>query len=470
MHSPSLDLIAKLEDVVGSNHVRVSSGNELFDHDATFVDGTVSAVVHPRNTNEVATLLERCHEMKVPVTARGAGTSLVGGPVPLSGGVVLVLDRLNEVVVDARNICVVAGAGAVTGDIQSAAAEFGFLYPPDPGSVGISTIGGNIACNAGGMCSVKYGVTADYVIGLTVVLADGSILTLGGKTRKRSSGYRLIQLFIGSEGTLGVVTEATLKLMPLPRYRSAAMIGYNRLEDAAEAVSRTLAAGHFPSSLEILDSNAVNLLSGHLPQGFKPKLAGVLLVEQDGNDEAWTRAELDRMMANLGGSVRLVAETEAEREALWAGRRHFGRILMSRRKNHFSEDVAVPIGAVPEMVKRVQAVGEETGLTIATVGHAGDGNLHPCFVFDDDERHLVGPAAERIFRMALELGGTISAEHGLGALKRDFSELEHGDTSIGLMRDIKSLLDPEGILNPHKIFPEGPADGEFLDRLPGWSV
>ena len=464
------EIISRLEEIVGSGHVSVPSDDLTFDQDATFVDGNASAVAHPRDTDEVARLVRVCHDLKLPVIARGAGTSLVGGPVPLSGGVVLGLHRLDDVVMDPANICIVAGAGTIIADVQAAAAEHGFLYPPDPGSVGISTIGGNIACNAGGMCSVKYGVTADYVIGLTVVLADGSILTLGGKTRKRSSGYRLIQLFIGSEGTLGVVTEAILKLVPMPRYRSTAMIGYDRLEDAALAVSSTLAAGHFPSSLELLDSNAISLLSGHLPDGFKPKLAGVLIVEQDGNDEAWTRAELDRMMANLGGSVRLVAESEEEREALWEGRRHFGRVLMSRRKNHFSEDVAVPIGAVPEMVKRVQTIADETGLTIATVGHAGDGNLHPCFVFDDEERHLIGPAAEKVFRAALELGGTISAEHGLGALKRDFSELEHGAAAMRLMRDIKSLLDPTGILNPHKIFPEGPADGEFLDRLPGWSA
>ncbi|HEV3309542.1 MAG TPA: FAD-linked oxidase C-terminal domain-containing protein [Chloroflexota bacterium] len=462
------DAIARVTALLGSSKVRRPKHDDPLGHDATFLDAGSFVVVHPENTNDVVEVTAACRDLKMPLVTRGAGTSLVGGPVPIAGGIILSTERLTGLEIDAANACAVASAGVITGDLQAAAGRHGLMYPPDPGSVDISTIGGNIACNAGGMCSIKYGVTADYVIGLTVVLADGTVLRLGGKTRKRASGYRLMQLFVGSEGTLGVITEAVVKLVPQPRFRSAAMIGYDHLEEAAEAVARILAAGHFPCALEILDSNAIELLADHLPARFRPTLEGILIVEQDGNDESTTRAELSRTVMELRGAVQLVAQTDAERAELWAGRRYFGRILMSRRKNAFAEDIAVPLSSVPEMVRRVQTIAKEAGLTIATVGHAGDGNLHPSMLFDDNQRHLVGPAAARIMTEALDLGGTVSAEHGLGALKRDFAQLEHGSDAMRLMRDLKNLLDPEGLLNPHKIFPEAAADGEFLEHLPGW--
>jgi glycolate oxidase len=342
------------------------------------------------------------------------------------------------------------------------------MYPPDPASIEMSTIGGNVACNSGGMRCVKYGVTADYVTGATVVLADGRILRLGGKLRKRASGYRLLQLFVGSEGTLGIITEVIVKLVPLPRYRATAMVGFATVEAAGLAVARSLAAGHFPAAIEILDRGSLELVRDKLPPGFEPHLEAVLIVEQDGNDEEFVRLDLMRMVEVLDGADNRIAQSSLERDKLWDARRSYGKVLMAMPKNFFAEDVAVPIAEVPEMIRRVQELARQTGLRIVTVGHAGDGNLHPTILFTDEQRHLVSHAAAQIFRDALSLGGSVSAEHGLGALKRDFAEREHGLIAIELMRQIKALLDPDGILNPHKIFPEQPANDEFLNAMPGW--
>jgi len=463
-----VDLLERLIAVVGEAHVVVGEDAEEFTHDATFMEHPLLAVVRPGSTEEVAAVVGVCHETNTPVVARGSGTSLVGGPVPLAGGVVLSLDRLDHLEIDVANTVAVAGAGVITGQIDEAANAHGLMYPPDPASVGMCSIGGNIACNSGGMRCVKYGVTADYVTGLTVVLADGQVLRLGGKLRKRSSGYRLMQLFIGSEGTLGIVTEATLKLVPLPRFQATAMVGFQTLEEAGAAVARALSRGHFPAAIELMDRNALEMVTHLLPPGFETDLEAVLVVEVDGNNREHVEADLVGMVEVLDGLDDRIAQSPAERARLWEARRRWGEVVRSTPHNYFAEDVAVPIGAIPEMLRRVRKLSEETGIKICTVGHSGDGNLHPSLVFTDEQRPQVSRAAARIFRDALELGGSISAEHGLGALKRDHAELEHGPLAISLMRGLKHLLDPAGILNPHKVLPEGPADDDFLDRQPGW--
>ncbi|HSR23676.1 MAG TPA: FAD-linked oxidase C-terminal domain-containing protein [Candidatus Eisenbacteria bacterium] len=463
-------LLERLREIAGAGHVLAGEAAEEFTHDATFMEHDLLAVVRPADTEEVAAVVAACAESGTPVVARGSGTSLVGGPVPMAGGVVLGLDRLTRLEVDVPNTVAVAGAGVITRQLDEAANAHGLMYPPDPASVELSTIGGNVACNSGGLRCVKYGVTADYVVGLTVVLADGRVLRLGGRLRKRSSGYRLMHLFVGSEGTLGIVTEAVVKLVPLPRHRATAMVGFGRLEAAAEAVSRMLAAGHLPAAVELLDRATVELVRDRLPSGFDTGLDAVLIVEQDGNDEEFVQVELMRMVELLDGVDNRIAQSSLERDRLWDARRNFGRVLMGMPHNYFAEDVAVPIGAIPEMVRRVGRLADETGLRIVTVGHVGDGNLHPTILVGEDQRHLVSQAAARIFRDAIELGGTISAEHGLGALKRDYAEAEHGALAVGLMRQLKGLLDPAGILNPHKVLPEQPADESFLHRMPGWDA
>lgn len=389
---------------------------------------------------------------------------------PLAGGVVVSLERMTQVEIDVGNVCAAVGAGAITHDIQMAAAVCGLMYPPDPASHEMCTIGGNIACNSGGMSCLKYGLTADYVLGQTVVLADGRVLQLGGRTRKRASGYRLMSLFTGSEGTLGIITEAVLKLIPLPRHRVTAMVTYRTLEAAAQAVVRLLGSGHCPSALELMDRGALNLVMELLPRGFEAEVEAVLIVEQDGNQLQQVQVELEVMVELLDGIDNRIAQSAAERDGLWHARRSFAKALMETRKNFFAEDISVPIAAVPEAIRRFKQLSLKTGVSIATVGHAGDGNLHPTIIFTDQQRQLVGSIATKIFMDAIELGGSISGEHGLGALKRDYAPLEHGSEAIELMRGLKTLFDPRGLLNPRKVLPVGPADNLFLERLPGWGL
>jgi len=464
------DLLPRLRAVVGESHVIVDERLEDYEHDGTFLQHRLTAAVLPADTEEVAAVVRLCAQTRTPLTTRGAGSGLVGGPVPLSGGIVLSLERLTELEIDAANLMAVAGAGVINGDLDAGAAAEGLMYPPDPASKMISTIGGNVACNSGGPHCLKYGLTADYVVGMTVVLADGSVLELGGRIRKRSSGYRLMHLFIGSEGTLGIVTRVIVKLIPRPRHHAAAMVGFETIEDAAAAVRRLLQSGHFPAALELMNQGALEIVGHLLPAGFKPGHEAVIIVEQDGNDREQVLLQLAEMVEILDGVDNRVAQSEAEREGIWNARRHFGRVLVEQRKNVFSEDIAVPIAMIPEMVHRFQALAEKHRISMPTVAHAGDGNLHPTLVFEEDQRHLVGPIAAQIFRDAVELGGTVSAEHGLGALKRDFAALEHGEAEIGWWRRLKEVFDPAGILNPHKVFPEQAADEHFLDQLPGWAV
>jgi glycolate oxidase len=464
------DLVARMQEIVGEPNVTTGDAAVDFTHDATFLEHDLLAVVRPAETEEVAAVVRACAETGTPIVARGAGTSLVGGSVPLGGGIVLSLDRMSGIEIDAPNTMAVAGPGAITAHIDQAAAEHGLMYPPDPASMDLCSIGGNVACNSGGMRCIKYGLTADYVVGLTVVLADGQVLRLGGRLRKRSSGYRLIQLFVGSEGTLGIVTEVTLKLLPLPRHRATALVGFRTIEDAGSAVARVLGAGHFPACVELLDRDTMQLVREWLPPGFEPDLDAALIIEQDGNDEEQVQLTLLQMVELLDGVDNRIAQSSVERGRLWEARRNFGKVLMSMPHNNFAEDVAVPISQIPEMLGRVRRLATETGVRIATLGHVGDGNLHPTLVFTEEQRPLVSQIAAQIFRDALDLGGTISAEHGLGALKRDHAEAEHGPLAMGLMRSLKDLFDPQGILNPHKVFPEHPANDDFLNGLPGWIV
>ncbi len=460
--------IEDLCEIVGSAHVITDARLEDYEHDGTFLQHGLSAAVLPANTTEVSRVLRLCSESRIPVTCRGAGSGLVGGPVPLASGIVLSLERLTHLEVDSANLVAVAGAGVVNADLDEAAGQFGLMYPPDPASKMISTIGGNVACNSGGPHCLKYGLTADYVIGLTVVLADGAILELGGRIRKRSSGYRMLHLFVGSEGTLGVITQVIVKLVPRPRHYATAMVGFSTIEDAAAAVRRVLQSGHMPAALELVSREVLEMTAHFLPPGFKPDHEAVLVIEQDGNDREQVLAQLAEMVEILDGVDNRIAQSESEREGIWNARRQFGHILVEQRKNVFSEDVAVPISQIPEMVHRLRALSDEYGIRMPTVAHAGDGNLHPALVFDDEQRPLVGQLAAQIFRHAIELGGTISAEHGLGALKRDFAAIEHSPEEIAWWRRLKDSFDPEGILNPHKVFPEQPADAGFLDNLPGW--
>ena len=454
--------------------VRTEPSAQLaYSYDGTFQQRLPDAVVSPRSIEDVQLVLRVANEARVPVVTRGAGSSLSGGAIPVDGCIVLVLtgmDRLLEI--DAPNGVAVVEPGLVTADLQAAVERDGLFYPPDPASLRQSTIGGNLATNAGGPRGVKYGVTRDYVRGLTVVLADGALLELGGRTHKNATGYQLLHLFVGSEGTLGVIAKATLKLVPLPRFRRTAVGLFPSLETASEAVTALLRAGGLPVTLELMDRTSLEITQEQLGFPLEADHQAMLLVEADGYDDRSVRAEIESMtgaMAESGASQVKVARDESERDALWRARRSVSGALGQRAPNRLGEDVVTPRSRIPEMIRRVQAISNEHGFPIAVFGHAGDGNLHPNFLFDakqEGELERLEAAAAAVFREAIALGGTLSGEHGIGALKREFMEEAVGSEALELMRRIKSLLDPNRILNPDKVFPATGAARGFLSTLP----
>jgi glycolate oxidase len=329
-----------------------------------------------------------------------------------------------------------------------------------------------VATNAGGPRCLKYGVTRDYVIGLTVVLASGEILRLGGKVTKNATGYQLMQLFVGSEGTLGIVTEAILKLAPLPRARVTAVACFPRLSAASQAVSRIMASGILPATLELMDGTTINVVEDFLKAGLPRQAEALLLLEQDGGDETVAHAEVERMAEicrSLGATDVTIAGSPAERDKLWAARRAVSAALGRLRPNKLGEDVVVPKTAIPEMIAAVREIAARYNLPIPVFGHAGDGNLHPNILFDlrdPAEVQRVESAARDIFRAAIRLGGTLSGEHGIGTLKREFLEEAQGTLAVQLSRSIKRVLDPDGLLNPGKVFPTGRGTDGFLADLP----
>lgn len=469
-------LASELRRIVGQDQV-VSSAAELssYSQDATFFTGKAALAIRPANTDEVSRAVKVISESGLPIVTRGAGTGLSGGAVPTLGGVVISLERLTHLEVDAPALCAVAGAGVITADLQAAAISHGLMYPPDPGSQDTCTIGGNVATNAGGPSCLKYGVTSDYVTGMVVVLADGRTLTIGGKSRKRSSGYRLGQLFIGSEGTLGIVTEITLKLIPATRLRLAALAYFSSTEDAASSVAALAAEGILPAACELIDGSSLGFVQDLLPASVTPATQALLLVEQDSNDAASLELEMQGICKALevSGAEKVVLSNSAEeRDAIWRARRAVGARLSERRGFRIPEDIGVPIPMVPEMVGRIKQICLSRGVGVAIFGHAGDGNLHPSLIFEDrsDETLVaVADAAIEIMREAVSLGGTVSAEHGLGGMKNNIAKSEMGEDQVKIMAAIKALFDPKGILNPGKVLPTS-ADpkAHLLDAISAW--
>jgi glycolate oxidase len=406
-------------------------------------------VVRPADTAAVARGLEVAGRHRIPVVPVGARTGLSGGSVPVRGGIALSLERLDRVgPVDRENFTVSVGAGARTADVQAAALAAGLFYPPDPASLSRSTIGGNIAANAGGPRCFKYGVTADYVLSLEAVGADGSIFHTGRPTRKSTAGLRLAALLVGSEGTLAVVTEATLRLVAAPGARVAATSVFDSVEAAGKAVVAIVRAGLVPSALELLDRHCVELLG----------LGGgaLLLIEVDGVDERSVAADLERLLPLLGRDVE-VATSEAEVEQLWELRRGLSPAIVATTSDILFEDVCVPVSRIPEALRGAEEIAGRYGLRIPVFCHAGDGNLHPSVLFDreaGDEEERAHAAESDLLRLALSLGGTISAEHGVGLLKLPWLAEELDPAALERMRAIKQAFDPDGILNPGKLLPD----------------
>lgn len=426
-------------------------------------DGTAAlrqmpgAVVLATTTEQVAGVLRLANATRTPVVTRGSGTGLSGGSLPVPDGLVLCLVKLDRILeVDRANLTLLCEAGALTQTISDAAGAVGLFYPPDPGSMKISTIGGNVAENSGGLRGLKYGVTRNYVMGLEVVLADGEVLWTGNKCVKDVAGYSIRDLFIGSEGTLGVITKVLLKLIPKPAAKRTLVATYSQMDQAAQTVSDIIAAQIIPCTLEFLDRTTIRCVEDYAKIGLPTDCEALLLMETDGHP-AVVEAEAARMseIARANGCVELrVARDEAEANQLAAARRTAFSALARVAPTTILEDVTVPRSELAGMVRFVAQVAQQHRLRVGTFGHMGDGNLHPTFLTDErnaEEMHRVEEAFKAIFAEAIRLGGTITGEHGIGVAKKQYLPAQAGATQMRVLRELRKVLDPLGILNPGKV-------------------
>ena len=456
------NILAQLEKITGKDGV-LSTPEDLavYSYDGTFAEHRPDAVVLPRTTGQVSQIVRLAARERIPVVTRGMGSGLAAASVPFQGGIALTMTRMNRILeIDEANAAAHVEAGVVTADLQAAVEKLGLFYPPDPASIRHSTIGGNIACNAGGPRCLKYGVTGDYVLGLTVVLADGRILHTGGKCIKDVVGYDLKALFTGSEGTLGVITEALLRLTARPEFARTALVEFPSVEDASQTVNTILRAGVVPAALELMDETAIACIEAAMHLGLPLDVEAILLIETDGSDEAAVLREMEAVaeICRARGARQVkVAADEAERANLWRARRSLSPSLARKAPNKLGEDITVPRSAIAETVRRLKAISAKRGLPIVIYGHAGDGNLHPTLLFDKRDPGQwakVEQMAAEEFALALELGGTLSGEHGVGTLKRPYMAQALGPVSIEIQKRIKAALDPLNILNPGKVFPD----------------
>jgi len=452
-------MIDELKLLLGNKNVLTEQEDIIpygFDGTATLKQRPL-AVVFPANTAEVAGVIKLARNTKTPVVTRGNGTGLSGGSVPVPGGLVLCLTRLNTITeLDHANLNLTAEAGVVTQRIYEEADAAGLFYPPDPGSMKISTIGGNVAENSDGLRGLKYGVTRDYVMGLEVVLADGSVCWLGSKCVKDVAGYNLRDLFIGSEGTLGVITKVMLKLLPKPAGRQTLLATYASMDAAAETVSAIIAAKIIPCTLEFLDRKTLQCVEDFAHVGLPREAEAVLLIEVDGHPAAVAEdaARIEELARAHGARTVTRAADADEANRLATARRSAFSALARLRPTTILEDVTVPRSELGKMIRFVSEVATRHNLQIATFGHFGDGNLHPTILTDERdtaEMQRVEHALKEIFEYALSLGGTITGEHGVGLAKKAFLKQQLGDASYLLLKQIKHTLDPENLLNPGKI-------------------
>ncbi len=454
-----MDITEELREIVGERFSVSSSELYCYSSDASQVKGMPDYVVRPESTDEVSRIVKLAFEHEIPVTARGAGTGLAGGAVPVRGGIVLDLSGMNRILeIDMDNLQVVVEPGVIQDALNDALKPFGFFFPPNPGSSAMCTIGGMIAYNASGMRCVKYGTTRNYVRDLEVVLADGTVIHTGSKMLKSAAGYDLTQLMIGSEGTLGIVTKAGLKIAPLPKARKLVMAAFENAELAGKAVIKTFSSGVVPSACEILDRVSLEVLKRYDPNLVLPAEGDVILFEVDGTETSAREAaeQVMEVCSPLALTIKL-AESEKEMADIWAARKLVGaavsRLDPTKTRIYVGEDVGVPMKRIPELLGRVQEISEEFDLPAMKYGHIGDGNLHLALFIDvlnQDEWDRLKKAADKVHRTAIELGGTVSSEHGVGAARGMYMEAQWGP-AFEVMRTIKKALDPKGILNPGKL-------------------
>jgi len=452
--------VSELREAIGVE--RVSTAPEdlaAYAYDGTWAESHPAAVVHPEKTEHVASILRIAHAQRIPVVPRGSGTGLAGAAVPAEGSICLNFARMNRILeVSTADTLAVVQPGVITFDLQQEVEKSGLFYPPDPASVYQCTIGGNVATNAGGPRCLKYGVTADYVLGLEVVLAGGQVMRLGGRTIKDVAGYNLKQLFIGSEGTLGAVTEIMVRLIPKPAAQRTALAAFPRLADACVAVGNILKAGVVPLVTELMDQGTTRAVEEFKHLDLPVDVEALLLVAVDGDQDV-----VQREIALVAGTLKQSgarevrhAQTAQESEALWEARRSVSPAIARLARNKLGEDITVPRSKIPEMVARLQDIGRQNGLSLVVYGHIGDGNLHPTILCDRRDPEMmkrVEKAAAEVLEASVALGGTLTGEHGIGIFKREHVSMGINPAALGWMQQVKRLFDPDGIMNPGKKLP-----------------
>jgi len=453
------DLIARLKEIVDPEYVLTSDMDlAMYSYDASLEKGRPDVVVLPDNTEEVSKIMALAYKEKIPILGRGSGTNLTGGTIPVKGGIVVHFSRMNRILkVDYENLTAIVEPGVITLDFQNQVSKDGFIYQPDPASQKVSTLGGNVGENSGGPHCLKYGVTSNHVQGLEVVLIDGTVITTGGESRD-NPGYDLSGLFVGSEGTIGLVTKAYLKLEKAPEAVKTLLCVYETIEDGANTVSAIVAEGIIPATLEMMDNTVMRAVEETIKVGYPLDAAAVLIIELDGMPEGMdekTEKIVEICEQNNVRNVK-VAKDDAERAILWAGRKGAFGSVGQVRPSYLCCDGTVPRTKLPEVLSDVIEIGKKYNLPIGNVFHAGDGNLHPLIMFDErdeDELHRVHQASTEILKLCADAGGTISGEHGVGLEKLKEVRFIFSEGDLQLERDIKAAFDADDILNPGKMIP-----------------
>jgi glycolate oxidase len=455
------ETIDRLTGVVGAKHSSTDPVDLICYSKDSFAVGKgvqPDIVLRPGSVEEISSIMRIAHEKAIPVVPRGAGTCLTGGCVPLKKGIVLDMTRMNRVVeLNKENLTVTAEAGMIFAKLNEHLRPYDLFFPPDPASGEVCTLGGMVSENASGMRAVKYGTTSDYLLALKMVLPDGRLLQTGRGVMKTASGYDLVHLFNRSEGTLGVIAEITLRLRPLPKHVATAVASYNSPEAAGNTVSRIIASGTLPSAVELVDRISIEIINETTDLDL-PKVEAMLFLEFDGDEICDIEEDLEkfRRVAMEEGCLGIEVATKGEeREAMWAGRRRLYATMVRLKPGPIATDIVVPLSKISSAITRVYQIAEKHDLRISTYGHVGDGNMHSLILADlriKEEAERAHRAHDDINRMALELGGTITGEHGIGIEKMHLLKEEHSEVGLDMMRRIKRAIDPKGIMNPGKLF------------------
>lgn len=454
-------IIDELKGIVDSDRFFTNEEDLVsYSFDASFGIYMPEVVIQPTSTEEVQAIVKLANTHKIPICPRGQGTSLSGGPLPVKGGIVLDFAQWSsKLEIYPDDLVAVVSPGVLTAKINAAANDHGLMYPPDPSSSNVSTIGGNLAENAGGPRGLKYGVTKDYVLGLEIVTAEGEIIRTGGRTVKNVTGYDLTKLIVGSEGTLAIITEAILRLIPKPPATQTLMAVFDDIVDSGRSISKVLSSGILPAKMEIMDQTSVIAVENYQPLGLPTDIEAIVLIELDGHPLAIQEEilKVQKICQEVGAREVKVASNEEEAEELWKARKLVSPAIVRLKPTKISEDATVPRSKIPDMFQRLKEIKEKYQIDLVVFGHAGDGNLHPNIIADqrdNEEMERVELAVEEIFKAAIELGGTLSGEHGIGTMKAPFMELELGKVGLNMMKRMKEAWDPNNILNPGKIFAE----------------